>query len=271
VAPLAATGPAATGAAATGMGAARLVAQDYSVPPPSQGAPGEAKVTTALDQTGAMVSVRQDLESDRVRQDWAARGGTIPGFEANGGLTLLYKDMSQQAGAGAYMSGVGFNVGGRIVMLTLTPPKYETRDRDWTAWKIGGGIDLGSLSTQVNIPQLSNPITSTMSTFTLVGTIGFMHAFGSFDSPTEWSGFAIGADWAPSYQSTSMKDSQSGQTTTSSSFNATGFAINFESGSMQSMAAKLGKKAHVKVSFFFLPPTGDIPFMMTASLGAVWY
>ena len=264
-----------SGAAASGMGAAGLLAQSSSAPPPSQGAAGEPQVKTAVDQTGAMISVRQDLDSDRIRQDWAATGGTIPAFEANGGMTILYKDMSQQIGAGAYMSGVGFNFGGRITMLMLDPPKYETRDRDWTAWKVGGGIDLGVLSSTFNLPatRYTSAMTtrSSVSTMTLVGTIGFMHAFGSFDSPTEWSGFAIGADWAPSYQSMSMTDSTSGQVTTSSSFNATGFAINFESGSMRSMAAKMGKKAHMKLSLFFLPPTGQLPFLMTASLGAVWY
>jgi hypothetical protein len=265
----------ASGAAASGMGAAGLLAQNSSAPPPSQGAAGEPQVKAAVDQTGAMISVRQDLDSDKIRQDWAATGGTIPAFEANGGMTILYKDMSQQIGAGAYMSGVGFNFGGRVTMLMLDPPKYETRDRDWTAWKVGGGIDLGVLTSTFNLPatRYTPAMTSrsSVSTMTLVGTIGFMHAFGSFDSPTEWSGFAIGADWAPSYQSMSMTDSNSGQVTTSSSFNATGFAINFESGSMRSMAAKMGKKAHMKLSLFFLPPTGQLPFLMTASLGAVWY
>jgi hypothetical protein len=110
-----------------------------------------------------------------------------------------------------------------------------------------------------------------MTTMTLTGTIGFMYAIGSFDSPSSWSGFAVGADWAPSWQQTTMTDSTSNTTTTNSSFNALGFAINFESGSMQSIAAKMGKKARLKVSVFFLPPTGDLPFLVTGSVGAVWY
>ena len=235
------------------------------------------------DQTGAMISVTQDLESDKVRQDWAASGGTLPGFEANVGMMLTYKDMSNLIGPGAYMSGAGFNFGGRVVLYNLTPPKYETRDRNWIAWKIGGGADLGMLATTIYMPATSysvmgrtytNPAsttTATMSSFTLVGTIGFMYAFGSFDSPTDWSGLAVGADWAPSYQSTSMTDSTTNQTTSSSSFNPLGFSINFESGSMKSIAAKMGKKARLKVSVFFLPPTGDLPFMMSGSVGAVWY
>ncbi len=275
------TAPPPSGAAAmaTGGGVAAIAAQDYSAPPAGEGGPGEAKVKSAVDQTGAMITITQDLDSDRIRQDWAAKGGTIPGFELNAGMTLLYKNLSEQAGEGAYMSGVGFNVGGRVVLLTLEPPKYETRDKNWTAWKIGGGLDLGALTTTIYTPPIyvlgrqvgGGEMTASVSTMTLVGTFGFMKAFGSFDSPSEWSGFAIGADWAPSYQKMSMTDSQSGTVTENTSFNAAGFAINFESGSMQSMASKMGKKAKMKVSLFFLPPTGDIPFMMTASIAAVWY
>lgn len=40
---------------------------------------------------------------------------------------------------------------------------------------------------------------------------------------------------------------------------------------MQSMAAKLGKKARMKVTLFFLPSTGDLPFLMSANIGATWY
>ena len=274
----------AKGAAATGAGLAAIAGADTSPEKATEGAkPGEPKVRMAADQTGAMVSMTQDLESDKLRQDWAASGGTLPGFEVNAGMTLMYKDLSALAGAGAYMNGVGFNVGGRVVLYTLEPPKYETRDRNWIAWKIGGGMDLGALTTTTYIPATYTTVlgrtyqngpfvmTGSMSSFTLVGTAGFMYAIGSFDSPESWTGFAIGADWAPSYQSTSITDSESNTTTTSSSFNATGFAINFESGSMKSIAAKMGKKARLKVSVFFLPPTGDLPLLVTGSLGAVWY
>jgi hypothetical protein len=68
-----------------------------------------------------------------------------------------------------------------------------------------------------------------------------------------------------------MTDSTTNKTTTNSSFNATGFAINFESGSLKSIASKMGKKARIKASIFVLPPVGDIPFLLTGSVGAVWY
>jgi hypothetical protein len=241
------------------------------------GAAAEPKTVLAADHTGVMVSVTQDLESDKIRQSWAESGGTIPAYEANVGATFMYKDMSE-LGDGAYMSGVGVDGGFRVSILTLSPPEYETRDRNWTAFKVGGGLDLGVLGVTINIPVtcapfvgcMGGPQSATMSTMTLVGTLGFMRAFGSFDSPNDWSGFAIGAEWAPSYQSNTLTD-ESGKATTTKSMNATGFAINFESGSLKAMASKMGKKARLKVRIFFLPAVGDLPFLMTTSVGAVWY
>jgi hypothetical protein len=246
---------------------------------PPQGAAGEPQVKFAADQTGAMVTVTQDLESDKLRQSWAANGGQLPAYEANVGMMIMYKDMAEM-GAGAYMSGIGFNGGIRLTLLNLKPPKYETRDRSWTAFKIGGGVDLGVMGVTISTPVecypyvgcVGGPQSASMSSFTLVGTIGFMKAFGSFDSPSDWSGWAIGAEWAPSYQSTTLTMSE-GDTApqTSSDFNATGFALNFESGSMQAMASKMGKKARLKFRLFILPAVGDLPFLMTTSIGAVWY
>ncbi len=241
-------------------------------------APADPKVKLAADQTGVMLSVTQDLESDKIRQSWAESGGEIGSYEANAGMTIMYKDLSQQLGAGAYMSGVGVNGGFRVSLLSLTPPKYETRDRNWTAFKLGAGMDLGVLGVTINIPVtcapyvgcIGGPQSASMTTMTLVGTLGFMRAFGSFDSPNDWSGFAIGAEWAPSYQSNTLTD-ESGTATTTTSFNATGFALNFESGSLKAMASKMGKKARLKVRLFILPPVGELPLLMTASVGAVWY
>jgi hypothetical protein len=240
-----------------------------------QGAASEPQVKFAADQTGAMVSITQDLESDRVRQNWAAQGGQLPAYEANAGVMLMYKDMSDLA-EGAYMSGVGFSGGIRVALLNLTPPKYETRDRSWFAFKIGGGIDLGVMGVTMDpgcaMGYCPGPTSASMTSLTLVGTIGVMKAFGSFDSPSDWSGYAIGVEWAPSYQSTTLTipDSPLPPTTTSD-FNATGFAFNFESGSMKAMAMKMGKKARFKLRLFFLPPVGELPFLMTGSVGAVWY
>jgi hypothetical protein len=243
-----------------------------------QGAAGEPQVNFAADQTGAMVTITQDLESDKIRQSWAANGGQLPAYEANVGMMIMYKDMSE-LGAGANMSGIGFNGGIRLSLLNLKPPKYETRDRSWTAFKIGGGVDLGVMGVTITTPVtcvmgtcFGGPQSASMSSFTLVGTIGFMKAFGSFDSPSDWSGWAIGAEWAPSYQSTTLTIPDSTEPpTTTTDFNATGFALNFESGSMQAMASKMGKKARLKVRLFILPAMGDLPFLMTTSIGAVWY
>lgn len=242
--------------------------------PGAAGGPPEPTAKMAADQTGVMVSMTQKLESDRIRRGWAERGGSIGAFEASGGMSLmyLYKDPMT-------MSGVGLNFGAKVANLTLTAPDYERRDQSWTATKIGVGADLGALSVTITTPVVCYPYagcvggteTASMSTFTLSGLFGYMQAFGSFDSPTDWSGWAIGLDWAPSYQTTTLT-LPDGSVQSDSQFNLTGFAINFESGSMKSMAMKMGKQAHMKLSFFFLPPVSeDVPFIMNVTVGAVWY
>jgi hypothetical protein len=270
--------PSSSAAGATVAGVAELAAAtpapEGSAAPPG-GAPGQPKVTSAVDQTGAMVSVTQDLESDKVRMAWAGAGGTLPAFEGNLGMIIMYKDMSKEAGAGAYMNGVGLSAGLKIAILTLEPPKYETRDTSWTAWRLGMGFDVGSTNvtmTNPNLPAAYRTMQASMTSQTVIFNLGFLHATGSFDGPHDWSGFAIGLDWAPSSQKTTTTVNISGaKPETSSSFNPRGFAINFESGSMASMASKMGKKAKMKLSIFVLPPVDKLPFMMNTTFGAVWY
>lgn len=260
-------------------------ALQFLPPPPPSGAsepeggplrPNEPVVKVAADKTGAMVSMTQKLESDRIRQSWAERGGSIGAFEANGGMSIMYlaKPEIQMT-----MTGVGFNVGGRFSQLSLEAPDYERRDRSWSATKFGLGADVGAAGITITTPVVCYPFagcvggtqTASMSTMTLTGLIGYMKAFGSFDSPSSWSGWALGFDWAPSYQATTLT-MPDGTRTQNSQFNWTAFALNVESGSMKSMALKMGKQAHMKMTLFILPPiSSDIPFMMNFTIGAVWY
>jgi hypothetical protein len=225
---------------------------------------------------GGTITVTQDLESDRLRKAWAQTGGTLPAFEGNLGMLLMYKDMSKQAGAGAYMNGVGLSAGLKVAMLYLEAPDYEKRDTSWNAWKVGLGGDVGATSvtmTNPNAPAAYRTLRASMSSQTITFNLGFLHAFGAFNGPNDWSGFAVGFDWAPSSQRTTLTTTAAGftQTTSSSAFNARGFAVNFETGSLATMASSMGKKAKLKMSFFFLPPTGDVPFLMNMTVGAVWY
>ncbi len=252
-------------------------------PPPPGAAEPEVKVVG--DQTGVMLEAQRKLQSDEIRQRWAQRGGSITGYEAGLGATLMYlhKDMSATAGSGAYMdmSGAGLNASARVTLYNLKAPQYETRDTSWTAFKIGGGFDIASfgVTTQFYIPIRCvsgfcaggmETSSATMSQTSMVGTLGLMKAWGSFDSPDEWSGTAIGVEWAPTYTSTTVKPAQ-GDPTTSKAFNAAGLAVDFQSGSLKTLAMSTAKPAHWKVRIFLLPPVGDVPLIMTASFNASWY
>jgi len=233
----------------------------FTPPPPAAASP------TVMVGPGAGVAVSQDLESDRIRRAWASKGGTVPSFEVSAGTQIMYKDLSQQAGEGAYMSGVGLNGGLRLALLGIDSPKYETRDTSWFAWKLGIGLDLGSMTATINAPAVGMSDSARMTSTAVVFSLGVMKAFGSFTGPNEWSGVAIGLEWAPSSTSTTLTDSY-GNSTRTSSFNPTGFAVNFESGTLQSMA---GSKARFKARIFLLPPVDEMPLLLTMSLGAVWY
>jgi hypothetical protein len=274
----------AASAAAPAPATAESGAKASLAPAALEAGPGQPDVSfTPGKAGGGTLTVTQDLESDRLRHMWAETGGTLPAFEGNLGMLLMYKDMSKQAGAGAYMSGVGLSAGLKAAMLYLDPPDYARRDTSWTAWKVGLGGDVGLTTVTVNLPKqcityygnttcTGGPQSASMSSQTIIFNLGFLHAVGAFAGPNDWSGFAFGIDWAPSSQRTTVTMNVAGsKPQSSSSFNAGGFAFNFETGSLATIASKMGKKAKLKLSIFFLPPTGDIPFMMNTTVGAVWY
>jgi small nuclear ribonucleoprotein (snRNP)-like protein len=238
-------------------------------PAPAEPPKDQGEWSFDADRTGLAIGFDQKLESDKVRQSWAERGGNLLGQEANAGISFMsFKTQ------GIDMTGTGIQAGVRLNSLSLKAPDYEARDTSWTAWKVAGGGDLTVLNVNMGGGFSGN---STMMQLSLVGSIGFLHAFGSFDSETEWSGFAIGADWAPSFVMTSTTSTVTvmGSTYTNSSsdssFNAAGFALNFESGSMKAMAESMAKEAHFKLRFFLLPQTDKTPLFINISVGWVWY
>jgi hypothetical protein len=283
--------PAAQPAAA----AIQAPAADVPLPPPPAGttlqpaaepigakpaAPAEPEVRLDTDRRGAAaLTVTQDLESDKTRQAWASAGGVLAAFDGNIGMTMIYKDLSKQVGTGAYMNGAGLNAGLHVAVLYLDAPKYETNDTSWFALKLGGGFDLSSINVTTHIPRTcvgsycspAQDQSATMSQQAVVGAIGLMTATGGFKSPTEWDGFAIGLEWAPSQVKTQMTDSKTKRTVTASSTNSGGFAIGLESGSLQTISQKLASKARLKMRIFMLPPAGDMPLFVSVAIGAVWY
>ena len=236
--------------------------------------PKEGEWSYDVDKTGIAVGFDQTLESDAVRKSWAEKGGSLSGSEVGLGVSFMY--LSKDMGFGTMtMSGTGFQVNAGLLNLSMTPPDYETRGTKWTAWKMGVGVDISRFSFTTEIASTSSFLPSSKSTgsmtqLTLTGSIGFLTATGSFDSETEWSGFAIGADWVPSIVKTTTTF---GGVTTSgdATFNATGFAINFESGSMKAMAETMAKEAKFKLRIFLLPPVGDLPLFVSISVGMVSY
>lgn len=224
----------------------------------------------AIDSSGIALTVDRQLESERLRQAWMQRGGSISSFEftANGSFMLMSEFNAMGGGGG---------LGLKTARLNFTAPQYATRDRSWSAFKLGFGLDAqmfyskfwakapnryGGGGTYVAVFE------SSQAQLTVPGALGFVAAFGSFDSPTEWSGFSVGADWAPSYTMTVNTKGGSPD----GNFNYAGFALNFQSGSLTAHLSDISKEAHFKLSFFVLPPvTKSLPLLVSTNIGAVWY
>jgi hypothetical protein len=244
--------------------------------PPEGGAaepekPKEGEWSYDVDKTGIAVGFDQTLESDAVRKSWAEKGGSLSGSEVGLGVSFLFKTLTM-GGSTMTMSGTGFQGSLGLFNLSMTPPDYETRGTKWTAWKMGVGMDVASFQVTVaSTGAYAFSSTSQMTQLTLNGCIGFLTATGSFDSETEWSGFAVGVDWVPSMVKTTTTSSSGVSQSGDATFNATGFALNFESGSMKAMAETMGKEAKFKLRLFLLPPVGDLPMFMSINVGWVWY
>jgi hypothetical protein len=282
----AAASPAAAGAVA-GLVAERPPPSPYPAasPYPAPAAPEPPRLELMRSGPGFGVAAERTLESDRIRQAWLARGGNIGAVEFSGGASFMYKFTYIPQVVEMTMTGVGFNLSTRFSRLVFSPPQYERQDRSWGAFKFGAGTDFSyfTVSTEsrpcyVNGCLIGGETTSTssMTSFSLVGTLGFTRAIGRFTSPTKWSGVSFGVEWAPSYTMTSTSASTGGGApaggeTTQGSFNATGFAVSIEGGSLEALTAKLAKKAHLKLRFFMLPPVNDLPLLMNFSVGAVLY
>jgi hypothetical protein len=246
------------------------------LPPDGGGAapekPKEGEWSYDVDKTGIAVGFDQTLESDSVRKSWAESGGTLSGSEV--GLGVSFMALTKDFGIGTMtMSGTGFQVSLGLSSLSLTPPDYETRGTSWTAWKVGVGTEVASFSFTNTISSSylgSSTTTGQMTQLTINGCIGFLRATGSFDSETDWSGFAIGIDWVPSIVKTTTTVGGS-SVSSDPTLNVTGFALNFESGSMKAMAETMAKEAKFKLRLFLLPPVGDLPLFFSISAGWVWY
>jgi hypothetical protein len=225
---------------------------------------------TRLKMTGPAVGVEltQRLSSEDARQAWLKRGGSLISYALSGAVTAMYLPQLDARGAGL---GASFSVG----LLNLSPPDIDKHEKNFFGYRLGLGAQLSAfqLSYYLKKPTLSG----TTVTYTLdqqsvgsqqlliPGYIGIQGGLGNFDSLSQWSGWTFAIDWAPSYQ-LQLNPSGGG-----GNFNYLGFNLDIQHGSMHAALQKVAAEAQFKISFFMLPPIGDLPFFATIGLGAVWY
>jgi hypothetical protein len=139
------------------------------------------------------------------------------------------------------------------------------------------------------VSGLTVDMNSTYLNIMITGNFGYTWGFGKYIDETTWRGVAITLKYKPSYNLSLVTSTittkyppipivyPNGHTEitvdseTSNRFNAGGFGFDIDFNRFSATAAKLAPKPRTKFSFFLLPPIGDNPLFVSASIGVLFY
>lgn len=223
-------------------------------------------------------------ESEALRQEWLARGGTImyTSYMATGlYFRLDLKDYGKMDGYGG---------GGSAAMnwINLKIPEYKPGLSTWNTYNYGWGYDMMIYAFKYKMSTTMPPITTTMdvnsATLTMLinFNLGWTIGLGKFVDKGNWKGAALTLKYRPSlnlnFTSTSatikitgMPDNATYDSDTQAQFNAGGFGFDIDFTSYSATMNKLAPKPKAKISFFLLPPVGDNPLFVSLSVGVSMY
>lgn len=211
---------------------------------------------------------------------WApSRTFRLTGTCSTGSGTAPVSMYGQTASDGT--TGFGGGVGGRVGYMY----RFQLRSdgpSSWYAFRVGTGVDflVHHLHAPTGIPRVNGGLCSEVSksryelryessSSLLVQVplnIGGHVAFGRLDE-RRWSGFVLGAAWAPSFVYAGVFSSVA-----SAHFNPLGIELTFDFAVLHARGGERPPEPQVRVGFFFAPHTLDTqPAIATLSLGAIWY
>lgn len=227
-------------------------------------------------------------QSESVRDEWLKKGGKI--YYVSVLLTGTYIGMDID-GVGK-MNGYGGGYSFFMNSINLKMPEYKTGSSNWKSFNWGFGYDLVINNFKFKMPATSGvkvDMNSTYLNIMITGNFGYTWGFGKYIDEATWRGVAVTLKYKPSYNlslvtstiTTTMPPMPpvfpNGYTkvTTNSessgSFNAGGFGFDIDFNKFSATAAKLAPKPRTKFSFFVLPPIGDNPLFVSASIGVLFY
>ncbi|PKP39313.1 MAG: hypothetical protein CVT98_02270 [Bacteroidetes bacterium HGW-Bacteroidetes-15] len=232
----------------------------------SQEAIGASQPTSQLDINKKDGSVsyqyEKELDSEAIRKQWLANGGSLTGTSFVGGLSVLYQDTED-----IVLSGGGLNVALNQNLFNLKVPEYKAGPSSWNSFHFGYGVAASMNSVTIEFYGFDmDPIESTSYQLDLNLNLGLTLGLGRFIDRANWRGVAVELNYRPTYSTYIPEEGDA-----ISNFNFSGFSFDINGSNFTASMNKIAPKAQMKLSFFVLPPVGDMPFFMSINLGALWY
>jgi hypothetical protein len=238
---------------------------------------GQTKTESKInpDNKAVQIAVTKEDETEKIRQDWLAKGGSmgVNSFSAS----YTYVSMS---GEYSELTGNGINLNFTTNHINLKMPDFNAKSPNWSSFLFGlsGALGYQTASMSMNFTDEygydnSSEISMTMLTAQANLNIGFTLGLGKFLSPTNWKGVAIDFSYKPAWVYTQMmfEDSEQDDPEGTSDFNFSGFGVDFNFSNFNSSMNKLAPKAQSKLSFMYMPETDETPMMFSIGYGLVWY
>lgn len=221
-------------------------------------------VTISMKKPSIRYVHEKTLPSEEIRKQWARQGGKLTGSSLTYSATFLTMSRPPMKMVGG---GAGWYYTRNFYDLKI--PEYQTGTTKWNSFIYGMGasvnLNMAKVVVESEPPAEDFENVSGSLNIMITGNIGYTFGFGKFKSETEYKGFAIDLTYKPSIVSSV---SQGGS---ASSFNYLGFGIDVNRTGFSAFANRVAPKAKSKFSFMVLPPVKDMPFMVTAGYGLVWY
>jgi hypothetical protein len=221
-------------------------------------------------------------ESEAIRQEWLARGGSI--MYTSVMLTGVYYKLDlKNYGA---MDGYGGGFSANMNLINLKIPEFKEGFSSWNTYNVGLGYDMMIYAFKYGFEQapIKTTINSATMTMLINLNIGWTLGLGKFLDRGNWKGVALTLKYRPSFNlnytsyTMTMKSSEplipdyaTTDSDTQTQFNAGGVGFDLDFTSYSATMNKLAPKPKAKLSFFILPPIGDNPLFISISLGVSMY
>lgn len=227
-------------------------------------------------------------QDNDIRDEWLKRGGKVYYVSVMLTGTYISMDMDKVGTMSGYGGGYSFFLN----MIDLKMPQYTTGLSKWNSFNLGFGYDLVVYGFKYKMPPMSGvtvDMNSVYMNIMFTGNFGYTWGFGKYIDEATWRGVALTLKYKPSYNlsivtstiTTKMPpmppiypngyNQVTSDSQTSGSFNAGGFGFDIDFNKFSATAAKLAPRPRTKFSFFMLPPVGDNPLFVSASLGVLFY